>query len=105
MITRQAHFNFAVNHCDSVLKLKLTEQEKNDPVGMLDARGVRSLPSLGFARQETVSLLSDGPMIASGVDTMARTAVAFWARACEFKYWSHGLDRSNPSSGRLKLCC
>jgi hypothetical protein len=26
------------------------------------------------------------PMIASGVDTMARTAVAFWARACEFKY-------------------
>jgi hypothetical protein len=24
-------------------------------------------------------------MIASGVDTMVRAAVAFWARACEFK--------------------
>ncbi len=26
------------------------------------------------------------PMSASGVNTMARNAVAFWARACEFKY-------------------
>ena len=25
-------------------------------------------------------------MIAPGVDTVARAAVAFWARACEFKY-------------------
>jgi hypothetical protein len=31
------------------------------------------------------------PMIASGVDTMALTVVAFWAGACDFKYlfaWS-----------------
>jgi hypothetical protein len=36
--------------------------------------------------QKDKTPFSDGPMIASGVDRMARTAVAFWARACEFKY-------------------
>jgi hypothetical protein len=38
-----------------------------------------------------INALPDGPMIASGVDTMARAAVAFLARVCEFKYlvaWS-----------------
>ena len=30
MIARQARFNSAVNHYYTVLKLKLTEQEKND---------------------------------------------------------------------------
>jgi hypothetical protein len=35
VITRQARFNSAGNHYDSVLKLKLTEQEKNDLIEYL----------------------------------------------------------------------
>jgi hypothetical protein len=35
VIARQARFNSAVNHYDSVLKLKLTEQEKNDLIEYL----------------------------------------------------------------------
>jgi hypothetical protein len=35
VISRQARFNSVVNHYDSVLKLKLTEQEKNDLIEYL----------------------------------------------------------------------
>jgi hypothetical protein len=35
VITRQARFNSVVNHYDSVLELKLTEQEKNDLIDYL----------------------------------------------------------------------
>jgi hypothetical protein len=35
VITRQARFNSAVNHYDSALKLKLTDQEKSDLIEYL----------------------------------------------------------------------
>jgi hypothetical protein len=35
VITRQARFNSVVNHYDGALKLKLTEQEKNDLIEYL----------------------------------------------------------------------
>jgi len=35
VITGQARFKSAVNHYDSVIKLKLTEQEKNDLIEYL----------------------------------------------------------------------
>ena len=38
MITRQARFNSVVNHYDSVLKLKLTGQEKNDLIEYLKSK-------------------------------------------------------------------
>ena len=41
-----------------------------------------TIPSL----QKDKTPFLTAPMIASGVDTMARTAVAFWTRACEVKY-------------------